>query len=72
MAKVKLGMPFKSPGLTPERFGKFDMVIPYTIDGMGPFEVRIPYEEYDPRKAETLVVEEAKKQLALYGKEIAI
>lgn len=72
MAKVKIGLPYRAPSLTVERFGKWDMVIPYTIDGSATFEVRLPEEDYTPAKGEEAVRNFAKGQVALSGKELTI
>lgn len=72
MAKVKIGMPYRSPSITAERFGKMDMVLPYTIDGQGPFEVRLLEEEFTPAKGEAAVKAAAQGQVALFGKELTL
>lgn len=72
MAKVKIGTPYPAPGITRERFGKMDMVIPYTIDGAGLYEVRLPQEDYTPPKGEEAVRKQAGAQTALAGKELTL
>lgn len=72
MAKVKIGMPYRAPSLTSERFGRYDMVLSYTIDTEGPFEIRVPEEDFTPARGEEAIREAAKKQVALYGKELSI
>lgn len=70
--KVKIGMPFKTPGIAIDRFGKWDIVIPYTIENAGTFEVRLPEEDWTPEKGEAAVREAARRQLVLFNKEIEI
>jgi hypothetical protein len=72
MAVVKIGLPYPAPGNTMSRFGKTDMVVPYTIDGVGSFMVRIPAEEYNPSLGEQKVREQAAGQVALKDKEIQL
>ncbi len=72
MAMIKIGTPYPSPGVTLERFGKTDMVIPYTIDGEGPFQVRVALEDYNPSTAENAVRAQAQSQAALKGKEFTL
>ena len=72
MASVKISLAFRAPSLTAERFGKFDMVIPYTIDGAGPFDVRVPEEDYDAAKGEAAVRKAAGAQIALKDRELTI
>ena len=72
MATVKVGLAVKAPSLDPARFGKFDMVIPYTIDGAGPFDVRIPQEDFNEQAAEDLIRKAAQAQVALKDREIKI
>lgn len=72
MAKVKILMPYRAPAITAERFGHWDMVIPYQVDGMGPYEVRLPEEDFTPEKGEEKVREEARKQIRLYGRELEV
>ena len=55
MPTVKIGIPYPANGVTIDRFGKRDMVVPYYIDGKGAFEVRLPIEEYTPDKAQQAV-----------------
>ena len=72
MAMIKIGTPYPGPGVTIERFGKQDMVVPYTIDGEGPFQVRVPMEDYNPSTAENAVRTQAQSQTALKGKEFTL
>jgi hypothetical protein len=72
MASVKIALAFRAPSLTAERFGKFDMVIPYTIDGAGPFDVRVPEENYTSAIGEEAVRKAATAQVALKDRELTI
>ena len=72
MAKIKIGLAYRAPSISGERFGKWDMVIPYTIDGGQAFEARFPEEDFSPSKGEEAVRAAAKNQVALLGKEITI
>ncbi len=72
MAVIKIGLPYPAPGVTMTRFGKTDMVIPYTIDGVGSFMVRLPLETYSPTEAEAEVRKQAQGQLALRDKELML
>lgn len=72
MAIVKISLAYRAPSLTAERFGKFDMVIPFTIDGAGPFDVRVPEENYTAEIGETAVRKTASAQVALKGRELTI
>ena len=72
MAKIKIGLAYREPSVTEERFGKYDMVIPYTIDGGTQFETRVPEEDFTPAKGEEAVRGAAKNQVALLGKELTI
>lgn len=72
MPSVKISMAYRAPSLTAERFGKFDMVIPYTIDGIGPFDVRVPEENYTPSEGEDAVRKAATNQVALKDRELTI
>ena len=72
MASVKIALAHRAPSLTAERFGRFDMVIPYTIDGVGPFEVRVPEENYTAQVGEDAVRQAAQAQVALKDREITI
>lgn len=70
--KVKIGLPYSMPGVTRERFGMMDMVIPYTIDDTNRFEVRLPLEDWTAQKGEQAVREAATKQLAIYEHEFTL
>jgi len=72
MAIIKIGTPYPAPGVTLERFGKQDMVIPYTIDGEGPFQVRVALEDYTPSGGEEAVRRMASSQASLKGKEFTL
>ena len=72
MPVIKIGTPYSAPGITTNRFGKRDMVIPYTLDGKGPFDIRLPMESFTPETAEAAVKEQAKKQSALQDKQLTI
>ena len=72
MSLIKIGTPYPGPGVTVDRFGKSDMVVPYWIDGEGPFQVRVPLEDYNPSAAETAVRNQAQSQTALKGKEFTL
>ena len=72
MPTVKIGIPYPANGVTIDRFGKRDMVVPYYIDGKGAFEVRLPIEEYTPDKAQQAVEKQARSQIALIDKQIPL
>lgn len=73
MAKVKIGLAYRAPSFTADRFGKFDWVIPYTIDAnKSIFEIRMPEEDFTPQKGEQAVTAAAHKAIALMGKELTI
>jgi hypothetical protein len=72
MAVVKIGLPYPSPGVTVARFGKMDMVVPYTIDGTGTFSVRLPLESYTPIDGEAEVRKQAQAQISLQNKEFSL
>ena len=72
MVKVKIATPYPAPSITQDRFGRTDMVIPYTLDGVGPFEVRLPLETYSTSKGEDAVRERARQQSELKGKEFEV
>lgn len=72
MAKLIIRTPYRAPGITVERFGKFDWVIPYVIDNEGPFEVRVPEEIFSPEVGEQKVRTQAELQIRLKGKEITL
>jgi len=72
MAQVKISLAYRAPSLTAERFGKFDMVIPYTIDGVGPFDVRVPEDNYTAAIGEEAVRHAAAAQVALKDRELTI
>jgi len=72
VATVKIGLAYRAPSVVPERFGKWDMVIPYSIDGVGPWEVRVPEEDYSASKGEEAVRRAAQAQVALKDKELQV
>jgi len=73
MAMIKLGTPYPAPGVTLERFGKTDMLIPYSIDGeRETYYVRVPLEDYTPFAGEEAVKKMAASQTALKGKEFTL
>lgn len=72
MAVVKIGLPYPAPGNTVPRLGKTDMVIPYTIDGVGSFMVRLPLEDYNPQAGELAVENQARLQTASKDKTFTI
>ncbi len=72
MPAVKIMTPYPAPGITVERFGKQDMVIPYMIDKAGPFQLRVPMEDYTAAKGEAAVRQQAGQQAALIDKTFSI
>jgi hypothetical protein len=72
MANIKIGTPYPAPGITADRFGKQDMVIPYSIDDTGPFNVRVPLEGYTPEVGIEAVKKQATSQAALINKTFTI
>lgn len=72
MALIKIGLAHRAPSPTVERFGKYDLVIPYTIDGGGAFEALVPEEDFTPLRGEDAVRAAAQNQVALLGKEIIL
>lgn len=72
MPIVKIATPYPSPGVTVDRFGKQDMVIPYMIDKAGPYQVRVPLETYTPEVGEAAVRAQAAHQAALIDKTFTI
>jgi hypothetical protein len=60
------------PGVSVERFGKFDVLIRYSIDGKGPYELRMPKEGFSPTSAEAAVREAVRERLSIEGREIQV
>lgn len=72
MGKIVIGTPYLAPGITIERFGKRDWVIPYSLDEQAGFEVRCPEETFTPQCGEDAVRKQAQLQTSLKGKEIIL
>lgn len=72
MAKVKIEQYFEVPGVTTDRFGKVDVTVRYTIDGKGPYEVKLAKENFTPQKAQEAVTAAAKERLTVEGKEFTV
>ena len=72
MAKAKIEQYFEVPGVTTDRFGKVDVVVRFSIDGKGPYEVKLPKENFTPAKAEEVVKAAVKERLAVEGKEFTV
>lgn len=72
MAKVKIEQYFEVPGVTTDRFGKVDVVVRFTIDAKGPYEVKLPKENFTPTAAEEAVKRAVKERQAVEGKEFTV
>lgn len=72
MVKLKILTPYTAPGVTLERFGKFDWVLPYTLNEQGRYEVRVPMENFTPEAGEAAVRAQAELQTRLMDKEFTL
>lgn len=72
MAKGVITSIREIPSPMSARLGQMDKEIQYRIEGVGPFAIYIPLEDYDPQKAADLVKAKIAEWAKIVGKEIEV
>jgi len=57
-----------APALTVERVGQTDVIVAWLEDGVRPYTLRLPKEDFTPEKAILLVEAEVRRRSALVGR----